>query len=132
MSRCRYSSVRLPNIGNGHRDGYSLDGAFHPDDDRQVRHVCQGFFEGIQGETHLAVDCREDSIHCYTVAEQNRRPGIVDIQVAIAADRYLSVGDDVMMLVVAGDVRENVIAVLKETQDAIKTTVTRKTEDFEN
>ena len=60
------------------------------------------------------------------------RSGIVDIQVAIAADRYLSVGDDVMMLVVAGDVGENVIAVLKETLDAIKTTVTRKTEDFTN
>ncbi len=66
------------------------------------------------------------------IAEQKRRSGIVDIQVALASDRYLSVGDDVMMLVVAGDVRENVIAVLKETLDAIKTTVTRKTEDFEN
>ena len=59
---------------------------------------------------------------------QRRRPGIVDIQVAIEADRFLAVGDDVMVLVVAGDVRENVIAVLKDTLEAIKTTVTRKTE----
>ena len=65
------------------------------------------------------------------IAEQKRRPGIVDIQLAIAADRYLSVGDDVMFLVVAGDVRENVIAVLKETLDSIKKEITRKTEDFE-
>ena len=59
-----------------------------------------------------------------------QRPGIVDIQVDIAEDRYLAVGDDVMMLVVAGDVRENVIRVLEDTLNAIKTTVTQKTEYF--
>jgi len=59
-----------------------------------------------------------------------RRPGIVDIQVDIAEGKDLSVGDDVMLLVVAGDVRENVIHVLEETLNAIKTTVTQKTEYF--
>lgn len=59
-----------------------------------------------------------------------RRPGIVDVQVEIAADRDLSIGDDVMLLVVAGDVRENVIGTLEETLNAIKTTVTSKTEFF--
>jgi molybdopterin synthase catalytic subunit len=59
---------------------------------------------------------------------QKKRPGIVDIRVAVASDRYLSVGDDVMLLVVAGDVRENVIAVLTDTLDAIKSEVTSKTE----
>ena len=66
------------------------------------------------------------------IADQKRRPGIVDIRVAIAGDRYLAVGDEVMHLVVAGDVRENVIAVLKDTLDAIKTTVTQKTEVFDS
>ena len=42
----------------------------------------------------------------------------------------MTVGDDVMVLVVAGDVRENVIAVLEETLNEIKTTVTSKTEFF--
>lgn len=65
------------------------------------------------------------------IDEQRQRPGIVDIQVAVAADRYLSVGDDVMFLVVAGDVRENVIAVLQDTLEAIKTKVTGKSEDFD-
>ena len=65
------------------------------------------------------------------IAEQKQRPGIIDIQVAVAADRYLSVGEDIMYLVVAGDVRENVVAVLKDTLDAIKAHVTRKTEDFD-
>ncbi|MGA6925946.1 MAG: molybdenum cofactor biosynthesis protein MoaE [Desulfosarcina sp.] len=64
------------------------------------------------------------------LAEQRSRPGIVDIQLDIAADRDLSVGDDVMLLVVAGDVRERVIEVLTDTLNAIKTTVTAKTEFF--
>lgn len=64
------------------------------------------------------------------LAEQRGRPGIVDIQVEIAADRDLKVGDDVMMLVVAGDIRENVINALTDTLNAIKHTVTAKTEFF--
>jgi molybdopterin synthase catalytic subunit len=60
--------------------------------------------------------------------EQRRRPGIVDIQVEIVENKDLKIGDDVMGLVVAGDIRENVIAVLAETLDLIKKTVTRKTE----
>jgi len=57
-------------------------------------------------------------------------PGIVDIQVEIAKDRDLSVGDDVMVLIVAGDIRENVIRTLENTLNDIKTTVTSKTEYF--
>lgn len=59
-----------------------------------------------------------------------RKPGIVEILVEIAENRNLSVGDDVMLLVVAGDIRENVITVLGDTLNAIKTTVTQKTEFF--
>ena len=57
-------------------------------------------------------------------------PGIVDVQVEIAENRDLAVGDDVMVLVVAGDIRENVIGTLEKTLNAIKTTVTSKTEYF--
>jgi molybdopterin synthase catalytic subunit len=57
-------------------------------------------------------------------------PGIVEILVEIAENRRLAVGDDVMLLVVAGDIRETVITVLKDTLDAIKTSVTSKTEFF--
>jgi molybdopterin synthase catalytic subunit len=64
------------------------------------------------------------------IDEHISRPGIVDIQVEIAADTDLSIGDDVMILVVAGDVRENVIDALTDTLNAIKTTVTLKTEFF--
>jgi molybdopterin synthase catalytic subunit len=65
------------------------------------------------------------------VIEKNKkRPGIVDIRVEIADNRELSVGEDIMLLAVAGDIRENVIAVLTDTLEAIKKTVTRKTESF--
>ena len=64
------------------------------------------------------------------LAEHRSRPGIVDIQVEIVADIDLSVGDDVMMLVVAGDIRENVIETLADTLNAIKNTVTAKTQFF--
>jgi len=57
-------------------------------------------------------------------------PGIVDVQVEIAEDRNLSVGDDVMVLIVAGDIRENVLRTLEKTLNDIKTTVTSKTEYF--
>ena len=59
-----------------------------------------------------------------------RKPGIVEILVEIAENRNLAVGDDVMLLVVAGDIRDNVITVLNDTLNAIKTTVTQKTEFF--
>jgi len=65
------------------------------------------------------------------VETYKRKPGIIEILVEIAENRNLAVGDDVMLLVVAGDIRENVIAVLTDTLNAIKTTVTKKTEFFE-
>jgi len=64
------------------------------------------------------------------VSEQKKRPGILDIRVEIAEDRDLTIGDDVMLLAVAGDIRENVIAVLTDTLNLIKSTVTSKTEYF--
>ena len=65
-----------------------------------------------------------------TVAAQKKRPGIVEILVHINENRPLAVGDDVMFIVVAGDIRENVIETLRDTLDAIKSSVTTKTEFF--
>jgi molybdopterin synthase catalytic subunit len=68
-----------------------------------------------------------------SVLETHRRmPGIVDIQVEIVTGRPLAVGDDVMALVVGGDIRENVIAALSQTLNAIKSEVTAKTQFFIN
>jgi molybdopterin synthase catalytic subunit len=64
------------------------------------------------------------------IIEQSQKPGIVDIQVNIVENKDLAVGDDIMHLIVAGDIRENVISVLADALEAIKTSVTDKTEYF--
>ncbi len=61
-----------------------------------------------------------------------KKTGIVEILVEINENKNLSPGEDVMLLVVAGDIRENVIPVLKETLNAIKTNVIQKTEFYCN
>jgi molybdopterin synthase catalytic subunit len=63
------------------------------------------------------------------LAEQKQRPGIVDVLVEIR-EGSLEVGDDVMFIVVAGDLRDHVIPVLTDTLNAIKKQVTRKQEHF--
>jgi len=106
----------------------------HPDADRVGMILCHnGVVRGTSRDGRptksltVAVDHRKLE---QVVAEQKKRPGIVEILVEIFAERDLRVGDDVMYLVVAGDIRENVIAVLRDTLNAIKTTVTSKTEAF--
>jgi molybdopterin synthase catalytic subunit len=65
------------------------------------------------------------------ITRQKQRPGIFDIRIELAEEgKKLSVGDDVMCLVVAGDIRENVIETLTETLNAVKSSVTSKTEYF--
>ncbi len=62
--------------------------------------------------------------------EHKQMPGIVEILIEIAEDRDLAIGDDVMLLVVAGDIRENVLAALSSMLNTVKSTVTHKTEYF--
>lgn len=64
------------------------------------------------------------------VREQKKRPGIVEILIHINEGKKLLVGDDVMFLVVAGNIRENVIASLTDTLNLVKSEVTRKTQFF--
>ena len=65
------------------------------------------------------------------IEQKKRTAGIIEILVEIFDEKDLGVGDDVMLLVVAGDIRETVIAVLGDTLNAIKTMVTQKTETFQ-
>lgn len=77
----------------------------------------------------LEVSVDEDKLA--SVLETHRRmPGIVDIQVEIVAGRPLAVGDDVMAIVVGGDIRENVIAALSGALNTIKSEVTAKKQFF--
>jgi len=66
----------------------------------------------------------------HVLENRKKMPGIIDIQVKIAENTDLTVGNDVMFLVVAGDIRENVISAMSTALDEIKTSVTRKTEYF--
>jgi len=64
------------------------------------------------------------------VEAHKSRAGIVEILVHINGDKDLKVGEDVMFIVVAGDIRENVISTLQDTLNTIKSTVTHKTQYF--
>jgi len=64
------------------------------------------------------------------ISEQKKRPGIVDILIHINEGKSLAVGEDVMFLVVAGDIRENVLASLTDTLNLVKAEVTSKTQHF--
>ncbi len=64
------------------------------------------------------------------IAENKKLPGIIEILIEIIEEQDLAVGEDIMGLVVAGDIRENVIFALSKTLDAVKSTVTSKTEFF--
>jgi len=61
------------------------------------------------------------------VAQQKRRPGIIEILVEVN-EGELSVGDDLLAIVVAGDIRDNVIPVLTDTLNKIKALGTKKKE----
>lgn len=106
----------------------------HPNYDRVGMILCHnGVVRGtsINGRkvSGLRISVDRDALRA-VLAEQMQRPGIVDIQVEIAENRTLRVGEDVMLLVVAGDIRDHVIPVLKDTLNAIKSTVTHKTEYY--
>ncbi len=61
------------------------------------------------------------------LVEMKSRPGIIEVLAEIR-EGTLQVGDDVMYVAVAGDLRENVFPVLEDTVNTIKRDVTKKTE----
>lgn len=72
----------------------------------------------------------DESVLESVVDRYKKMPGIADIKVSINSERDLGIGDDVMYLAVAGDIRENVIKTLEACLDEIKKSVTSKTEFF--
>jgi molybdopterin synthase catalytic subunit len=88
---------------------------------------CQppGSGDGVVDHLVVAVDHARLAA---VVARHKQMPGIIEILAEIAEGRKLYVGDDIMMLVVAGDVRTNVIPVMTSLINDIKATVTSKTE----
>lgn len=79
--------------------------------------------------TGLSVQVDHEKLN-QILCEKKKYPGIVEILVEIAESKSLKVGDDVMYIVVAGDIREHVLAALTDTLNEIKSSVTSKTEFF--
>lgn len=61
------------------------------------------------------------------IEEMKLRPGIIEVLVEVREGR-LCVGEEIMNVAVAGDIRENVFAALMDTVNRIKAEVTSKTE----
>ncbi len=64
------------------------------------------------------------------IKEQKKRLGIIEILIHINEERELVVGDDVMFLVVAGNIRENVLESLTDTLNLVKGEATTKKQYF--
>ncbi len=60
------------------------------------------------------------------IASQKAKKGIIEVLVEIVENKDLDVGEDVMYIVVAGDIRDNVIETLTYTLNTIKTEITSK------
>lgn len=103
----------------------------HPDYGRVGMILChQGVVRGtardgspVKELTVKADRARLDEI----IAEMKRRPGITEV-LAEVQEGKLRVGEDIMYVVVAGDLRENCFPVLEDAVNAIKRDVTKKTE----
>ncbi len=80
------------------------------------------------GQKVSTVEIRADRQKLAQVVELiKKKPGIVEF-LAEVKEGLFSVGDDVMILVIAGDFRENVIAAMTEAIDLIKKEVVSKKE----
>lgn len=81
------------------------------------------------GESVCSVDVSVNRARLEEILTEARQsPGIVAVEVEIN-EGVLNVGDDVMLLGVAGDIRENVLNCLSATLNRIKKEVTSKTEN---
>ncbi|HIH36805.1 MAG TPA: molybdenum cofactor biosynthesis protein MoaE [Methanocellales archaeon] len=86
--------------------------------------IVRGFSRGGEEVSKLKVKADRKALE-KLIDETKKKPGIVDLKVHIN-EGVLGVGDDVMLVVVAGDVRENTFPVLIEVVDTIKRSILEK------
>ena len=91
----------------------------------------QGVVRGVSRDngpvSGISLTVDEDRLR-QIVDTEKKSPGIVELVVEITNRTELAVGEDIMLIVVAGDIREHVIPVLERTLNAVKKTVTHKIE----
>jgi molybdopterin synthase catalytic subunit len=77
-------------------------------------------------ELKVSVDqSRIESVKSWALSQ----PGIVALEIR-AFEGSFTVGEDLLLVVLAGDIRDNVFSVMKELIERIKTECVRKTETF--
>ena len=76
----------------------------------------------------LSIEVDRDALQ-NIVQEMRQRSGIIEVAVHLF-EGYRGIGEDVMLVAVAGDIREHVFPVLEETVERLKKEVTRKEEYF--
>ena len=76
----------------------------------------------------LSIEVDRDALQSI-VQEMHQRSGIIEVAVHLF-EGYRQIGEDVMLVAVAGDIREHVFPVLEETVERLKKEVTRKEEYF--
>jgi molybdopterin synthase catalytic subunit len=82
------------------------------------------------GRTVTAIEVAYDRERLRKIVEEMKGlPGILDIQVETSEGR-LEVGDEILAVVVGGDIRENVFDALVRTVNRIKAEASRKREFF--
>ena len=82
-----------------------------------------------QGVTDLEISVDHEILD-KIIKDTKKRDGIVEVLVHIVENKTLFVGDDIMYLVIAGDIRENVQDALRDALDKIKTTATKKKQSY--
>ncbi len=92
--------------------------------------VVRGTSRDGRAVSGIRLDVNRDPIEGIIEFEK-QSAGIVEILVEITEKQELSVGDDIMLIVVAGDIRDNVLSCMARMIDSVKQMVTSKTEHFE-
>lgn len=86
--------------------------------------IVRGFSRGGKEVSKLRVKANRKELE-KMIDETRKKPGIVDLKVHIN-EGVLGIGDDVLLVVVAGDIRENTFPVLIELVDRIKRSILEK------
>ncbi len=83
------------------------------------------------GRKVSSIEMRVDEKNLDGVIQKHEQmQGIVEVLVEITGHTRLFPGERIMTVVVAGDIRENVLAAMASLIDAVKEEVTHKTEHF--
>eukprot|EP00767_Chilomastix_cuspidata_P000798 gnl/Chilomastix_cuspidata/12238.p2 GENE.gnl/Chilomastix_cuspidata/12238~~gnl/Chilomastix_cuspidata/12238.p2 ORF type:complete len:122 (-),score=7.34 gnl/Chilomastix_cuspidata/12238:34-399(-) len=84
-----------------------------------------------EGEKISSLEIEPDFKVLESIIEKNKKTkGIIDIKIWMHEKGVLSVGDEIMHIAIAGDIRENTIGAMAKTLDEVKEKAVVKTHKF--